>query len=73
MALGLGVLVAVSAHTGALDGAAAVIAHVSAALTGSSVLLTTAFFVVVLIIVPTRRPPSTVPVSPSCQLTTKGA
>ncbi|WP_206061872.1 hypothetical protein [Nonomuraea basaltis] len=68
MALGLGVLVAAAAHTGPLDGAlggaAAVTAHVSAALTGSTVLLTMALLVVVIVIVPARRTPSTMPVNP---------
>ena len=68
MALGLGVLVAAAAHTGPLDsalgGAVAVTAHVSAALTGSTVLLAMALLVVVLVIVPARRTPSTVPVNP---------
>lgn len=48
-ALGLGILVAVSA------GADGVAAHVSAALTGSSVLLALAFLVVAVVIVPARR------------------
>jgi EmrB/QacA subfamily drug resistance transporter len=55
MALGLGVLVAVSAQAGGLGGAAEVTAHVSAALTGSAVLLAMALLVVALVIVPTRR------------------
>jgi hypothetical protein len=55
MALGLGILVAVSAQTGDLDGAAAVAAHVSTALTGSTVLLAMTLVVVALVIVPARR------------------
>jgi EmrB/QacA subfamily drug resistance transporter len=66
MALGLGILVAVSAHAGAgsPDGAAAVTAQVSAALTGSSVLLTIAALVVLVVIVPARWAPRSAP-SPS--------
>jgi EmrB/QacA subfamily drug resistance transporter len=62
MALGLGILVTVSvqAGTGSLDSAAAVTAHVSAALTGSCVLLVMALLVVVLVIVPAGRTPKPV-------------
>ncbi|MCF4122608.1 MFS transporter [Antribacter sp. KLBMP9083] len=58
MALGLGILVAVSAHAGAssLDGAAEISAHVSAALTGASVLLAVALMIVVTVIVPAGSP-----------------
>jgi len=58
MALGLGVLVAVSARTGDLDGAAAVTAHVSVALTGSTLLLAMTLLVVAFVLVPVRRPHS---------------
>ena len=64
MALGLGILVAVSAQTGDLDGAAEVAAHVSAALTGSTVLLAMTLLVVALVIVPARRTPSPAPAEP---------
>jgi EmrB/QacA subfamily drug resistance transporter len=58
MALGLGILVAVSAHAGSdLAGAAAVGAHVRAALTGSTVLLTAALVVVLAVIVPAPHAP----------------
>ena len=57
MALGLGVLVAVSAHAGGdLGGPAAVAEHVRAALTGSAVLLATALVVVLAVIVPAHAP-----------------
>ncbi|WP_052436326.1 MFS transporter [Georgenia sp. SUBG003] len=60
-ALGLGILVAVSAHAGTdgPDDGAEITAHVSTALTGASVLLAAALLVVVTVIVPThlrRRP-----------------
>ncbi|WP_198664457.1 MFS transporter [Jiangella endophytica] len=56
MALGLAVLVAVAAPAGAgADGPAAVAAHVSVALTGSSVLLAAALVVVLVVIVPGGR------------------
>ncbi|MFE7422959.1 MFS transporter [Rhodococcus sp. NPDC057529] len=56
MALGLGVLVAISANVGGtLDGPAAVTDHVGAALTGSSVLLLLALAVVLTVIVPAAR------------------
>ena len=60
MALGLGFLVAVSANAGdgRLDGASRTIAHVTAALTGSTVLLALALVVVLTVIVPARRPTS---------------
>jgi hypothetical protein len=55
MALGLGILVAVSAHAGSdLDGPPAVVEHVRAALTGSAVLLAAALAVVLTVIVPAR-------------------
>lgn len=56
MALGLGVLVTVSAHAGAgsTDHAGQVAAQVSAALTGSSVLLTAALVVASIVIAPAR-------------------
>jgi EmrB/QacA subfamily drug resistance transporter len=58
MALGLGILVAVSAHAGShLDGPAAVAEHVRAALTGSTVLLAAALVVVLTVIVPARHAP----------------
>ncbi len=57
MALGLAILVSVSARPGAdLDGAAAVAEQVRTALTGSSVLLVLALFVTVALILPRRRP-----------------
>jgi len=57
MALGLAILVSVSARAGAdLDGAAAVAEHVRTALTGSSVLLVLALLVTVVLILPRRRP-----------------
>jgi EmrB/QacA subfamily drug resistance transporter len=60
MALGLGILVAVSAHVAAgADGPAAVAEHVSVALTGSSVMLALALLVALVFIVPAeanRRP-----------------
>jgi len=61
MAVGLAVLVAVSANTGTgLGSPAAVTAHVSAALLGSTCLLAVALLVVLVVILPTRpsrRPP----------------
>lgn len=55
MALGLGILVAVSARAGTgLEGPAAVAEQVSAALTGSGVMLALALVVVLVLIVPTR-------------------
>jgi EmrB/QacA subfamily drug resistance transporter len=58
MALGLGILVAVSANAGGdLAGPAAVVDHVQVALTGSSVLLAAALLVVVAVILPVRRTP----------------
>ncbi|AHK31841.1 major facilitator superfamily transporter [Rhodococcus opacus PD630] len=56
MALGLGVLVALSANTGSnLDGPAAVTDHVGTALTGGTVLLVVALVVVLTVIVPAAR------------------
>ncbi len=56
MALGLGILVAVSAHAGSdLAGPAAVAAHVRTALTGSTALLAAALAVVVAVIIPATR------------------
>jgi MFS family permease len=56
MALGLGVLIAVSAHAGEdLVGTAAVAAHVHAALAGSTVLLVLALAVVLAVILPATR------------------
>jgi EmrB/QacA subfamily drug resistance transporter len=56
MALGLGILVAVSAHAGSdLDGPAAVAVQVRAALTGSTVLLAAALVIVLAVIVPARH------------------
>jgi predicted MFS family arabinose efflux permease len=56
MALGLGILVAMSAHAGAdLAGPAAVAEHVRLALTGSSVLLAAALLAVVAMILPGRH------------------
>ena len=56
MALGLGILVAVSARAGSdLGGAAAVAARVRAALTGSTVLLAAALVVVLAVILPTQK------------------
>ncbi|QSE94994.1 MFS transporter [Rhodococcus pseudokoreensis] len=56
MALGLGVLVAISANVGGtLDGPAAVTDHVGAALTGSTILLLLALVVVLTVIVPAAR------------------
>jgi len=63
MALGLGILVAVSTRTGDVDTAAAVTAHVSTALTGSTVLLAMTLLVVALVIVPARRTLSPAPVT----------
>ncbi|MEU6644061.1 MFS transporter [Saccharomonospora sp. NPDC046836] len=62
MALGLGILVAISARAGAgaLDGAA----QVSAALTGASVLLALALLVVLAVIVPARHKPAPVHTEP---------
>ncbi len=61
MAVGLAVLVAVSANAGTgLAGPAAVTAHVSAALLGSRALLAVALLVALVVILPTRpsrRPP----------------
>jgi hypothetical protein len=58
MALGLGVLVAVSARAGSdLDGPAAVAEHVRAALTGSTVLLAAALVVILAVIVPASHAP----------------
>jgi EmrB/QacA subfamily drug resistance transporter len=57
MALGLGILVAVSAHAGDLDGPAAVAEHVRAALTGSAALLAAALVVVLAVIVPAPHAP----------------
>ena len=56
MALGLGILVAVSARAGSdLGGAAAVAERVRAALTGSTVLLAAALVVVLAVILPTQK------------------
>ena len=56
MALGLGILVALSANAGSnLDGPAAVTDHVGAALTGGTVLLAVALVVVLTVIVPAAR------------------
>ena len=56
MALGLGVLVTVSAHAaGELQGPAAVAGQVRAALTGSSVLLALALVVTLVFIIPAQR------------------
>jgi predicted MFS family arabinose efflux permease len=56
MALGLGILVAVSANAGTrLDGADAVAEHVRVSLTGSTVLLAAALLVVVALILPGRH------------------
>jgi hypothetical protein len=56
MALGLAVLSAVAAGTGAaLTGPAAVVAHVGAALTAGSVLLAVALVVVLVVLVPAAR------------------
>ncbi len=56
MALGLGILVALSANAGgALDRPAAVTDHVGAALTGSAILLVLALAVVLTVIVPAAR------------------
>jgi predicted MFS family arabinose efflux permease len=58
MALGLGILVAVSAHASSdLAGPAAVGEQVRAALTGSTVLLAAALVVVLTVIVPARHAP----------------
>jgi predicted MFS family arabinose efflux permease len=56
MALGLAVLSAVAAGAGAgLDGPAAVVEHVGAALTAGSVLLAVALLVVLVVLVPSAR------------------
>jgi hypothetical protein len=56
MALGLGILVAVSAHVDkGIAGSAAAVERASAALTGSSVILALALLVVLLVIVPAER------------------
>ncbi|MFC9765968.1 MFS transporter [Rhodococcus jostii] len=56
MALGLGILVALSADAGSnLDGPAAVTDHVGAALTGGTILLVLALVVVLTVIVPAAR------------------
>lgn len=56
MALGLGILVAVSANAGSgTDGAAAVAERAGAALTGGSVILAAALVVVLAVIVPAER------------------
>jgi EmrB/QacA subfamily drug resistance transporter len=56
MALGLGILVAISADSGAgLDNLSAVTRHVGVALTGSSVLLALALVVAAVVIVPTGQ------------------
>jgi hypothetical protein len=66
MALGLGILVAVSAHTGNdLDVSAAVAEHVRAALTGSTVLLAAALVVVLPVIVPARHAAADVATRPA--------
>ena len=58
MALGLGILVAVSARAGAqANSAAAVAGHVRAALTGSTVLLAAALVVALAVIVPAPHAP----------------
>jgi len=69
MALGLGILVALSAHVGSdLEGAAAVAEHVRTALTGSAVLLAGALVVVLAVIVPARSS-STTDLDPSSRRT----
>lgn len=61
MALGLGILVAVSANAdaGSSDVVAQTSAHVSAALTGATVLVALALVVVLAVVLPARRPAST--------------
>jgi len=55
MALGLGLLVTVSARAGSPTGAPEAVAeHVRAAITGSSLLLALAMFAVLVVLVPTR-------------------
>jgi EmrB/QacA subfamily drug resistance transporter len=63
MALGLGILVTISAHAGTGEGIARVTAQVSAALTGSAALLSVALLLVLVVIVPARRVPASAPVT----------
>ena len=58
MALGLGILIALSTHAGTGESTAQVTTRVSTALAGSSALLALALLLVLIVIVPTRRAPT---------------